>query len=216
MPIAFDAASVGKNDFTTTVTVAHTCTGSNLALFVGLIGFNSVTGVTYNGVAMTLVRTEGASDPPSRIYVLANPATGTNNIVATASANATGHLHGASFTGVDQSTPSDADGGGSNAFQNSPRSDNITVSAGGYAFSAVGKNVSGAFTPDSGQTEVGAQQTSSQGISACGYLSAATAISWSWSDGQQHCEHVIAAIKAAAAGGGEGPALRVNTTGMRW
>lgn len=72
----------------TNLTASHTCTGSNLVLFVWFFtnGTNDVTGVTYNGVSMTQI---GAIQCPgdrfTYLYYLINPATGANNVSITAS-----------------------------------------------------------------------------------------------------------------------------------
>jgi hypothetical protein len=63
MAIAFDASSVGHQDFGGTMTISHTCTGSNLVLVAMAANASSadkVSGVTYNGTAMTRVRAETA------------------------------------------------------------------------------------------------------------------------------------------------------------
>ena len=60
MAIAYNVASTGTYTGTSPLTWSHTCTGSNLILIVGVIVESSssnqnCTGVTYNGVAMTLI-----------------------------------------------------------------------------------------------------------------------------------------------------------------
>lgn len=56
MAIAFDATTTSSlGSAVTSITFSHTCTGSNRILFVCTAnnGGANVTGVTYNGVAMT-------------------------------------------------------------------------------------------------------------------------------------------------------------------
>lgn len=108
MSIAFDAKSSG-NSVTpqTSLTVAHTCTGSNLVLFVG-VGADSTagpTGVTYNGVALTKVD-EHLNFALSSWYLVA-PTTGTHDIVITFAASHYIAGGGISLTGVDPGTPID-------------------------------------------------------------------------------------------------------------
>lgn len=93
------AVAIGSNSsvFTrsssgvTSLTFAYDCgSGSNryLLVFVGDISGDSVTGVTYNGVAMTQLgkAARGPSNPTTLegyIYGLHAPATGSNNVVIT-------------------------------------------------------------------------------------------------------------------------------------
>lgn len=103
MAIAFDAATDGSFG-ASPLTFAHTCTGSDLALFVMCSTNDGVTPTaTYNGVAMTRIAsatTTGGRD--SHLFILVNPATGANNVVITASA---GNVFGgaSSYTGAKQS-----------------------------------------------------------------------------------------------------------------
>lgn len=110
MAIAFDAATDGGNNggSTTSITFSHTCTGSDRLLIVAVIGdptTDDVTGVTYNGVAMTQV---GKQSPAigyrwAYLYHLEAPASGANNVVI--SAGSAHYLWGgaASYTGVNAS-----------------------------------------------------------------------------------------------------------------
>lgn len=112
MAIAVNTTSSGSAS-ATSVTVAHTCTGSNLILFVGLWvqdgGANTVTGVTYNGVAMTQVgRVTNATTESTYLYFLVNPSTGANNIVASKSASDLIQLGAVSYTGAKQTGQPDA------------------------------------------------------------------------------------------------------------
>lgn len=108
MAIAFDAATDGGNNggTTTSLTFAHTCTGADRLLVVCVVGdtvTDDVTGVTYNGVSMTLVLTNAPGSIFNRflyLFYLVAPATGSNNVVISASSNH--YLLGgaASYTGV--------------------------------------------------------------------------------------------------------------------
>lgn len=108
MAIAFDAATKSSGTGTS-ITYAHTCTGSNLILFVLAYGYpNPATGTTYNGVAMTRVTDQimNAGGPYISVFYLINPATGSNNVVVSGAG-----LEGsscASYTGVKQSAQPDA------------------------------------------------------------------------------------------------------------
>ena len=103
--IAFDNSTIDE-ETTDEQTFAHINTGSDLVLFVGVLcsSGDDITGVTYNGVAMTqLVKVD--SSIPGRfryIYGLLNPATGSNNVVVSASGSTSLISIASSYTGVDQ------------------------------------------------------------------------------------------------------------------
>lgn len=111
MAIAFDAQSASAFSGAPTVTWSHTCTGSNLVLRVGIYAtIDNCSGVTYNGVAMTLVTKLNVTGT-QYIYVfyLINPATGAHNCVASVSSgNIDGYGAGTSYTGARQSSQPEA------------------------------------------------------------------------------------------------------------
>lgn len=109
MAIAYDSSSAKSTTgwiSGSSITWAHTCSGSNRFLVVGVYhSYNGdrITGVTYNGVAMTRINTRALASGTIYLYGLANPDTGTNNIVVSLSASDS--YMGAfatSFTGVNQ------------------------------------------------------------------------------------------------------------------
>lgn len=107
MAIAYDTSTNGNFVSGTTRTFSHTCTGSDLILFVEAVINTStdlITGVTYNGVSMTRIQT--VSPNANRrlyLYYLIAPATGANNVVITASSSTAIGGNAASYTGVAQS-----------------------------------------------------------------------------------------------------------------
>lgn len=114
MAIAYDATSVGFTVSGTSLTFSHTCTGNRLVLLVGVMDISGatsvVTGVTYNGVGLTLidaVRKRGIERWISLWYLI-NPATGANNVVITTSQATAIRGQGASYTGAEQSGVPDA------------------------------------------------------------------------------------------------------------
>ena len=114
--IALDDGTNGGNTAGTSHTYAHTCTGSNLILFVA-VGTNSasdlISGVTYGGVAMTLVdKQQGTSTNYSYLFYLIAPATGANNVVVSASSSCTIYSDAVSYTGAKQSAQPDSSGKG--------------------------------------------------------------------------------------------------------
>lgn len=94
----------------------HTCTGQNLLLLVGvaLFGAGTVSGITYNGVAMTLVRRESGTTYVAELWQLVAPATGTHSIAVTLSGALTSVSESVSFTGVDQGSPTTGNNGAHN------------------------------------------------------------------------------------------------------
>jgi hypothetical protein len=88
--VAFDAATSAAPATGTTRTWSHTCgAGADrlLLVHVEIASTNDwVTGVTYNGVAMTQIAHEGDFATMSTyLYALVAPATGANNVVVTSS-----------------------------------------------------------------------------------------------------------------------------------
>jgi uncharacterized repeat protein (TIGR01451 family) len=103
---------------TPTITLAHTTAGSNRAMVVGVsinISNNTaatVSGITYNGVALTLAgfHNDAGNSRRVEIWSLAAPALGTNNVVVTINnpggAATLGVVVGATtLTGADQTSP---------------------------------------------------------------------------------------------------------------
>lgn len=112
--IALDALTgVDISGAATSHTLSHTVTGSNPILLVGVNpdALSSVSGITYNGVAMSnqagFIVTGSVTQRVELWYLLA-PSTGANNIVVTTSSNAEPSIRGISYTGVAQSGFPDA------------------------------------------------------------------------------------------------------------
>lgn len=89
MAIAFDASSQGTaGNPVTSITWSHTCaSGAVLVVQAGSGATNTISGVTYNGVAMTAVDsyTDTTNALKNTSWILLNPASGANNIVVSAS-----------------------------------------------------------------------------------------------------------------------------------
>jgi hypothetical protein len=127
MAIAFDAASSGikNNSASTSLTVAHTCSGENRILFVALttcLNADPCTGITYNGTAMTRIDYIAPySNGNTELWYLINPDSGTHDIVASYSSRNYVWFTAASYTGALQSGVPDA-----SAKASSPSSYTIT------------------------------------------------------------------------------------------
>lgn len=138
-------------------TKAFDCTGVD-ALFV-VITTNqaqNVSGITYNGVAMTQVSAITAATQKSWVYAIASPSTGSNNIVVDFSANCSYfHFAAAGFSGADTA---DIVGASTTYYSNSTTStlngSLTTESANSWLldFIAVGGD-GDTVTPGSSQTE---------------------------------------------------------------
>lgn len=107
--VQFNNFQGGNTNAGTTLTQAFTCSGVDRALIVcaSTRSSSSVTGVTYNGVAMTSLGaavTNGSVT--STIWALSNPASGSNNIVVTVSSSNSIMYSGYSFTNAHQTTSS--------------------------------------------------------------------------------------------------------------
>jgi hypothetical protein len=112
--IAVDAVSTNTGTGAS-LTISHTASGTNRLMLVapqwnaGGSQVKVVTGVTYNGVPLTLVQhAEQSDDAATDIWMLVNPPTGgPYNVVVTYDlAPAFEHIAGViTFTGVDQTTP---------------------------------------------------------------------------------------------------------------
>ncbi len=110
MNIEFDSTSTSSAN-SSTLTYSHTCTGLNRILFVGTLGATTdlVTGITYNGIEMTLIgKVQTPSDRWQYLYYLINPATGANNIVISSSGADALVSCSTSYTGAEQFGQPDA------------------------------------------------------------------------------------------------------------
>lgn len=112
MAVVHDASSNGQIvDSGTSLTFSHTCSGSNryLTVWITKSATQSITGVTYNGTAMTSVANT------ENVYGLINPTSGAHNIVVSftpgLSSGKSVDALGESFTGVNQTTAIDISGG---------------------------------------------------------------------------------------------------------
>lgn len=121
MAVAFDAvgpsaAGQGQTGGASPLTWSHTCSGSDRALIVGVVLASSADGAinttaTYNGVSMNSVAGEVHSNAATmgyaEMFVLANPASGTNTVSVTITGATVEGLEcgSVSFTGADQANP---------------------------------------------------------------------------------------------------------------
>lgn len=114
MPIAHDSSAKVLSLASATATFSHTCTGSDRILFVtcmhGSGTGDHVTGITYNGVAMTRISRSTSSNEACYLYYLIAPDTGAHDIVVSLDTATTCRATSASYTGALQSGVPDASG----------------------------------------------------------------------------------------------------------
>jgi hypothetical protein len=165
--IAFDATSNANATNTNSLTWQHTVgtDGSDRILVVGVswrnsgAGTQTVSGVTYNSQALTLIRKDEKFDSESRstaMYYLKNPPTGSayDVVVSFSGGNFYKCVGGAiSLTGVDQTNPVDAHNGVAGG-SNSPASVTVTTNTDGawVVDTVIVRNPSAPTTVGSGQT----------------------------------------------------------------
>jgi hypothetical protein len=205
--VTFDASSTPVEATATSVTVSHTVgTGSN-RLIVACVSVNGadVTGVTYNGVALTLkARQTQGTIYRTEIWYLVAPATGTNNLVASiAPSNQNLIASGKSFFGVNQSNPL---GTNETAGAESGTSVTDTVTSTGMVTDCLTTNASAsahAVTGGGGQTEAIIRQGTGGNIdhaSSIEIASGSVTSGWGWTTSSRN-GYVITPINAATSGG---------------
>lgn len=215
--LTFDAAS-SSNGTGTSLTFSHTVTagGADRALFVGVGVMDSndanrpVTGITYNGVAMTKVDDEDTGSGTSEraeLWRLVNPATGANNVVISTTGSVSRIMGGAaSFTNVDQTTPIDAfaaANGGS-----SPATASVTAVTEGAAVLDVMAGEPNITAPTTGQSLLVEQEPQSfetMGMSLSESADTGTARTHGYTLAYgARWRQIIAAIRPSTPGGGGG------------
>jgi len=171
--IAFDASS-STSGSAASFTFAHTTSGAGRLLVVGVTirtdAGQTVTGVTYSGAALTFVRADtiGASIRSELWYRIA-PATGSNNVVVTLSMSAKAAAGAISLTGVDQTTPVDAQNGATGTSV-TPSVTVTSVTDGAWVIDATAFRSTGlgvpTGNPGAGQTQRWSQYTEGGGNAA--------------------------------------------------
>ena len=112
--IAPDAASnSGYQAATSTASWSHTCTGSSRYLLVGVSMLSlaqTVSGITYNGVALTFLGSQNSVTGAARteMWGLIAPTVGTNTIVVTLTGAIAWAGNASSYTNVNQAVPTEA------------------------------------------------------------------------------------------------------------
>lgn len=109
MAIAYDTSTQANTGAASSLTFSHTCTGTDLVLFLDVYWSSSrtVSSIQYAGVSMTQVVSPLDTGGGERhgMYYLNAPATGANNVVITLSGSASIVGIASSYTGADQTAP---------------------------------------------------------------------------------------------------------------
>lgn len=202
MTIAFDASSSNFTGWGGSVTVPHTVSGENRIIIAGCTSASAsdkVSGVTYNGVAMTRARAEIVSSASVYLYYLIAPDTGTHDVVFTfTTSDVASNCIVASFTGVDQTTPIYSSTGNSNSYSASPRSLAVTTTSGGVAVDFIGSSDVRGITFSVGSGQTGINPFANAKMS---YETDATSMDWTWADGERSVSQSSVSLKAAEASG---------------
>ena len=209
--IAFDAKSSGSGSNVTSVTVSHTVSGSNTILFVSVGtkdggGGAAVSGVTYNGVAMTNITTQNISSAYYQdLWYLINPSTGTNNIVASFGGVSADQavVSAASYTGVLQISPLTTANTNQNSSANSLSSTVTTSVDNSFVVSSVAFDGDGSNQPAVAGGETQRDVISPNTIWWAGLSDVvdvtAGAISTSWSSGGSASKFLVSSVGFAPA-----------------
>lgn len=216
MALAFDVASSSSGSSVTSLSWSHTCTGSNLVLFVTAQVYDdtsaaerAIASISYNSVAMTKVNRTETGNIGAEIWYLINPATGPNTIAITCGGNnnfiAAG---GMSFTGADQTAPAEANNIGS-GFGKTASTAVTTITDNAYVIDSVVKyNTTEAITKGASQTQahnlsVGAGFGIIGGASYQGPKTptGSVTMSWTWITTSRDWAQVVVSVKPAAAAG---------------
>lgn len=150
MAIAYDATASGSTVFGTSATWSHTCTGSDRVLYVAASAGVTITGITYNGVSLTILAGSGTGAVLARLVA---PATGANNVVVSTGSSEEIAGVSASYTGVDQTTPDENTTSATTGDENPTI--NVTSATGKLVvgMSSYASNAAQSQTPGTGVTE---------------------------------------------------------------
>lgn len=165
----------------TSLTRSHTCSGSNIVLIAmtRADGTNkTATGVTYNGVAMSLAGSKARGDgaAPIQIWYLVGAASGTHDIVASYSESLNLYMQSASFNGGNAVTNYNSAGGTSTAVSVA-----ITSATNDMVVDFFSTNNYGTGpTVGAGQTQITAADSGTIGSLASSYESGAASVTMSW------------------------------------
>jgi hypothetical protein len=202
--IAFDNVS-STTSTNNPMTLGHTIGGgTNRLLVVGISAECNegitVTGVTYNGQALTKaasVQADTGTVGTADLWYLLEaglPAAGTYNVQVTTSGYTAKSVGAISLAGVAQQAP-EASNTNTNVGPDYISTSITTLTDGAWVVDVVEQGNAGAFTPDGGQTEqYDVQASSSTGAASTKEMATAGATSTGWSASANRLAHVVAAF----------------------
>lgn len=205
MAIALDSVSTAYTEQVGSKTFSHTISAAaDQVLVVGIeIPHNDdkVTGITFNGVALTRTYSYLWNTASTYLYHLVAPAAGTHDIVVSFATAVEAVIIAGAFSGVNQATPIAATNG-ADAQGTGPTNISIATPSGGVAIAMIGTGAqtSDPFILGDGQTPVG-QLTNGVSASARGsmsYKADATVMSSTWAQYRAWTASVLALAPVAA------------------
>lgn len=217
MAIALDNTSSSSGSTVTSLSWTHTInTVSNTVLFVTVQVFDdtstaerTVSGITYNGVALTKIDRLDNGNVAAELWYLINPISGARTIAITCGGtNDFIAASGASFTGVDQATPIDISGTGS-GFGLTASDAVTTVTDNAWVIDSIIKyNTTEAMTRGGSQTQIHNQAVGA-GFGIVGGSSyygpktpvGSATMSWTWATTSRDWSMVVAGIRPSIGGG---------------
>lgn len=200
MAITFDASSSKFVSNTTTLTQAHTCSGSNRALVVAVssadFDYFSAGSATYGGVSLGApIASATQLGALTWIFVLLNPPTGTNNIVLTPTQATYLNMVAASFTDV---ASVGAFASFYDAYAVNPVTTSIVVPSGGIAVDAYTQvGLTGSLACHASQTSV-STSVDAYGRLGMSYKADATAMAWTQLPDLKQGAHLVVALAPVA------------------
>lgn len=216
MAVAFDTSGSATTSDSTAITTSFTVVGAGSAdMLVAVAAWThnstarTVSGVTYNGVALTQaaqVTNTNAPNPGASMFYLASPATGANDLVTTIGANTDDIVHGfMSFSGCAATqtgtAASNTGGGGTTA------SVTVTGVADGIVVGVCGVNLlaAGISCDDTERVEAtGAVNNNTTMNGGTTVATGSTSVDWTKTLGWQWAAAGFPLEPAAAAGDPEG------------
>ena len=215
--LSTNTATDGAGGSTMTIINVVVPAGSSEMLLVG-VTFNpgsTVSGITYGGKTLTLVK--GAGDGTydrAEVWQLLNPTVGTTNLVITFASSATDISVGALvFNGVNQTTPFSAMS--TNGGNSTTPSVTIASATGDEVFNLIAsRSATSGTTTGSGQVRYWSLPSTGGGYTSLGAASIAPgagSVTNSWTTPSGTYWSSIAVSIQPAAGGGSGPATNATS-----
>ena len=208
MAISFDTSTAYDHASSASHSFSHTVANNANLLVVcaSLQGAVTITGITYNGVAMTNAGVDLLDDRMT-IWYLASPATGANNVVVSYSGADVGDGFALSFKGVDTADPDGATTSQNSTSNVTSQSKQITTTTDNswvLDFAWINDAAITSLTPDGSQVSRDNQEAN--GIEeAVSTLATTTAgnynMGWTWTTSARILQGLIE-IKAGAVVGG--------------